>query len=521
VASTHLEVESKFDVDSSFALPDLLGLDGVSAVELPVEQTLEATYFDTADLRLLNARITLRRRTGGDDAGWHLKLPAAGSARLERHEPLGPATMTVPKPLAQLVRVRVRSAPLVPVAMLRTRRVVHRLLGAEGVVLAEVADDTVVATTLATAPGEATRTTTWREVEVELVSGREGVLAEAGKRLRSAGARPATSASKVGRALASKKSETPEQTAQATPEQAVEKAPQRQPKKKPVPPTAGDVARAHLASLVEELQAWDPYVRLDRDDAVHKMRVATRKLRSALATDRPLIARAATDPLREELKWLGSVLGGARDAEVLRARLRAEADALPPELDVGPETARIDRELAERYRTAHEAVLVELNGTRYLELVLALERLVASPPFTDRAGRAAAKEIPRVVRHTRRRVERAVSALAGDGDRDPLLHEVRKAAKRARYAAEASAGLVGRKAEVFARRMEDIQEILGRHQDGVVSRAELRGMGMRAHDAGETGFTYGLLYGIELAHAERDEQAFARAWASAKRQSWP
>jgi CHAD domain-containing protein len=544
-STTQVEVESKFDVDESFRLPDLLTVPSVKTVESPQEQNLEATYFDTADLRLLGSRITLRRRTGGQDAGWHLKLPTVGTSRLEVHEPLGQATRTVPPKLSSLVRVRVRSAALVPVAQLKTRRVVHRLLGADGAVLAEVSDDTVVATTMGTEPGEATTTMTFREVEVELVKGGEELLESADPVLRAAGARPAASAAKLAKVLepkveslrqraaeaaaaepaGSEAAAHDEQVAKSAEMKAEKKAKKKAKRAKQSGPTAGEVAMQYVAAQVEELQSWDPHVRVDREDAVHKMRVSARRLRSALATDRPLLDRAVTDPIRDELRWLGVVLGAARDAEVMHERLCKEVNQLPPELVVGPVIARIDTELKKRYREAHDAVLVELDGQRYLSLVDSLEELVASPPFTERASRPAEKEITNVVRRTRRRVERAVEALDQASDavqRDHLLHEVRKAAKRARYAGESVVDLFGDRASDYAEIEEGFQEILGTHQDSVVAREELRAMGMRAHLAGENGFTFGLLYGKQMAYAEDDERSFRKAWSDAgTHMKWP
>ena len=109
MTSGHLEVETKYDVDEGFAVPDLSGLDGVATVDAPVEHLLEAVYLDTEDLRLLRARITLRRRTGGTDAGWHLKLPA-GTARRELHAPLGRATKKAPRALQEPVAGVLRGA---------------------------------------------------------------------------------------------------------------------------------------------------------------------------------------------------------------------------------------------------------------------------------------------------------------------------------------------------------------------------------------------------------------------------
>ncbi len=530
--ATQVEIESKFDVDEAFALPDLLRLPGVASVEDPQEHALEATYFDTPDLRLLRSRITLRRRTGGPDAGWHPKPPAGGGARLEVRRPLGRATRTVPAQILGLVRVRVRGVRPEPVALLSTRRVVHHLLDADGAMLAEVADDVVVATSLGHEGGPAT-STTWREVEVELGTGDRGLLAAADALLREAGARPASSASKVGRALAARldppaEAAEPEKGKGKGKGKGRGKAKGSKAKGEPAVPTVGEACLAYLASQVEELQAWDPHVRVDTDDSVHKMRVATRRLRSALATDRRVLDGAATDPLRAELRWLGGVLGGARDAEVLAARLDEAVHDLPDDAVLGPVAARVTGELAARYRDAHAAVLVELDGERYLALVVALEALLEDPPFTPAADRPAPKALRHLVGRTRRRVERAVAALEeapDDAAHDALLHEVRKAAKRARYAGEAAAPYLPAKhverATAFAAAMEAVQEALGEHQDTVVAREELRAMAVRAHLAGENGFTYGVLHGRQEALAEGCEDAFAAAWADAGSLRWP
>src|SRR5450759_2589548 len=135
------EVERKFDVDPGALLPDLSG--AAVAVSEGVESQLDATYFDTADTRLARQRITLRRRTGGDDAGWHLKLPAGQDERTEVRLPLGRATRTVPVALAREVRAIVRDRRLVPIAVLHTDRIERRLLDGGGNTMATIADDTV------------------------------------------------------------------------------------------------------------------------------------------------------------------------------------------------------------------------------------------------------------------------------------------------------------------------------------------------------------------------------------------
>ncbi len=196
----HLETERKYEADPDFAVPGLADLDGVAAVAGPDVQHLAATYFDTADLRLVNHKITLRRRTGGADAGWHLKVPGPEGTRRELHEPLGPGGEPVPPPLAALVADVTGDMPLRPVARLETERTVRRLTDSSGNVLAEVADDLVTAWRTSE-QGSGASPDTWREVEVELVSGSPGILDTVGARLVESGARPSRSASKLARVL--------------------------------------------------------------------------------------------------------------------------------------------------------------------------------------------------------------------------------------------------------------------------------------------------------------------------------
>ena len=196
----HVETELKFEVSADFVLPDLGGLVGGSVVSAPEVYHLVASYFDTGDLRLAKARITLRRRTGGADAGWHLKLPVTAGTRRELQLPLGDEAATVPAQLTSLVAACIRDEPLQIVAVLETRRTVRRLTGPGGEILAEVADDAV--TGRVPGPGEAPgEPAAWREIEVELVTGGPEILAGARARLTAAGARPSSSASKLGRLL--------------------------------------------------------------------------------------------------------------------------------------------------------------------------------------------------------------------------------------------------------------------------------------------------------------------------------
>ena len=514
VDDLQLEVEAKFDLEPGHPLPDLADVAGVASTQDAAAQRLTATYFDTPDLRLARAGVTLRRRTGGQDAGWHLKLPVAED-RFEVRHPAGRSAANVPAELVDLVRAQTRGGHLGPVVRVRTSRAVTRLLTADGQVLAEVADDSVTAEPLTSAQspgaGNGTRSSAaaagngrpgsvcWREVEVELVEGDRPLLARVGKRLRRGGACPAAAASKLARALTelalSELTMTELHGDGGLPAARMGRGPGKNLGKKP---TAGAVAVAHVRAQVDELVRRDPQVRLDIADAVHRMRVATRRLRSALATFGPLFDPEPVAELRGELAWLAGLLGAARDAEVMRERLTGAVAGLAAEVVVGPVAERIAAEFDQAYRDGHAAVVGELNGNRYRGLLDALDAFVADPPLTDLAAQPATTVVHARVRHALRRVQRALTAAEAAADpqtRETLTHEVRKAAKRARYAGEAVTSVFGAPAKTFAARMKTVHEVLGAYQDSLLARQALTDLAAHATAAGETPFTYGVLYG--------------------------
>jgi CHAD domain-containing protein len=492
--SGHLEIEAKYDVGEEFALPPLDGLAGVATVDAPVEHVLEAVYHDTADLRLLRARITLRRRTGGPDAGWHLKLPA-GTARRELHAPLGRAVKKAPQALAAPITGVLRGAPTSPVATLRTRRVVTYLRDEEGQVLAEVADDHVTATVPAVVPGEPLEVHTWREVEVELGSGEEQVIAAVAERLVTAGARPASSASKVGRVLGGRLKVT------GSPE----------PKQRKKGPRAGEFVAAALAEQVGLLQTADITLRTDQPDAVHQLRVSARRLRSSLAALRIVLDRQVTDPIREELAWLGGQLSQARDDEVALAHLREVVAGQPEELVLGPVAARLQQLQISDEQAGLDRARDTLSDRRYLRLLDSLHSLLAEPPLTERAGERIEPVLRDAVGHSVRRLRRRMKAAedAPESAGDEPLHDVRKAAKGVRYVTEIARSEIGGVKDVV-RAAKQVQEVLGVLQDTVVTRELCRRLAVVASAQGENGFTFGRLHALEQARAERAVQEF---WA--------
>ncbi len=304
------ETERKYEApaDTGFAYQEYLAqlerLPQVAGTSGPDEQRLEAEYYDSADLRLIRAGVTLRRRLGGDDAGWHLKLPAGPGTRREVRLPLGDGD-TPPGELAELVQAFARGQTLRPVARIATRRQRAVLLGRSGESLAEIAADDVSAQTM----GESTTVSQWHEVEVELTGGDRRLLEAAGEMLRRDGLRRSDWSAKLEHALGRR-------FIQPSPDMSG-------------PVTAGQVILAYLRDQARRLISLDPMVRMHEPDSVHQMRVTTRRLRSTLRSFRRVAGNAETERLAAELRWLGRALGAARDGEVLPAHLLAELHKLP------------------------------------------------------------------------------------------------------------------------------------------------------------------------------------------------
>ena len=388
MSTTVDETEIKYEAPPGTTVPRLGGLPSVAGAAGPQEQLLEAEYFDTSDMRLIRQGVTLRRRRGGSDAGWHLKLPAGGSTRREIQVPLG-RSRQVPARLARLARGYTRGEALRPVARISTRRQVLTLVDSAGASLAEIAADDVSAQTL----GAETVISQWGEVEVELTGGGPRLLKAADAQLRRDGLVPSARSAKLERALG-----WPGGLERGGPHQAG-------------PASAGDVVLAYLRQHAARLGAQDPLVRADEPDSVHQMRVATRRLRSTLQTFGEVIPRSGTGEILGELKWLGGVLGEARDAEVLASRLAENVRTIPAEVVLGPVQARVQGHFAPVKAAARANVLDALDSARYFALRDALDELLADPPLSAEAARPAGRVLPgaarRTYRRTRRRMRRA------------------------------------------------------------------------------------------------------------------
>ena len=465
MASQGIEIEEKYDVGDDATVPALEQLPGVGRVGTPHTAVLEAVYFDTDKHTLASRRITLRRRTGGADAGWHLKLPPeAGAAtepqqRRELHAPLGQPGV-VPDSLLAHVQAYLRGAEVKPVVRLQTRRTTHALYGGDGVHLADLADDRVEATRLG--QGEAAeQSQSWREWELELVHGGPDLFAPATELLIAAGARPAGHASKLARALGRESGAAAQE--QETPPALIagKKAP------------AAAVVTVYLGEQLRRLLAEDAAVRLEEGEGIHNMRSAIRRLRSVLAAYRKLYRAMPVRRLRDELDWLGLVLGDPRDAEVALERLRGHLDELPPGEGTDAARALVERKAKDAFDAGYRRVHEALQSERYFRLLDNLEDFRDRPPVRADAvapgRRLAAKAVDKSASRLRRSHKAARHARRGT-DHENALHQVRKDAKRLRHVAESAALVTGKRAGKVAKAAHKQQKVLGDYHDAVMAR---------------------------------------------------
>ena len=483
------EVELKFEVGDSFDIPrSWPETSGVTTVQELPPQELRARYFDTTDRRLARHKVTLRHRTG-DDSGpcWTLKLPASadGSERDEVESPGSPARP--PRDIRALVRAMTLDAELRPLATVKTTRRRWAVQGDGGAPLAEIARDDVVILR------DRKVVDRFEELELESKGASREVLESIAEGLGNAGASPASYSSKGLRAVG-----------------ADGDAPAPSPRKRisPKEPASATVRNAIVAAL-RRLQANDPQARLGSAEGVHQMRVAARHLRSDLQTFDSLVDPEWASAITSELRWLGTLLGEVRDLDVLKEKLRGSAAGLEEPLEP------LFEELDSRGEVARSRALAELNGDRYLALVAALDGAATDPPSRGRAADPGGHVLVALAARRWKSLAKAVAKLDDHAPSDKW-HKVRIRAKRARYAAEAVAGSIGRKAgkdaEVFARLCSKVQDALGDRQDAFVAIDTIKRFADERYDDGPFNRAAGRLLERQWAKADDAREAFWRQW---------
>jgi len=273
--------------------------------------------------------------------------------------------------------------------------------------------------------------------------------------------------------------------------------------------------RGRIREQYEAILAHDPGSRLGREpEAVHKFRVAVRRLRALLRSLGSTVDRVWADQLRSELGWLGRALGEVRDRDVLLLRLRAQVEELDAADRTGAEKL-LTRLEAERTEARAELESVLVSG-RYLTLLARLEEAAQAARWVGQEERP----LERLAAKEFRKLRKAAAVLEGDPT-DEQLHETRIRAKRARYAAEVAEPVAGKPARRVIERAKEFQDASGEHQDAVVAEQALRRLAEGAEP--EVAFAAGRLAELQHERRLRARREIPGAWKrldKAGRKAW-
>ena len=491
MADDLIEREAKLGATQKFALPDLRDL--VKRTKRLPEQRLVATYFDTSDFRLWTRQITLRHRLG-DDGGigtWTLKLPLSSPGlTLDRTELewIGHPDL-IPEKANEILRGVVRRSTLQKIASLETIRRRLLLEGSKHILLAELDDDAV------TIHGGRHDGDRFRQIELELNEADSVLLEKCVDRLCEAGAWIDDRGPKLARALdkgVAKESLNPLLGRKST---------------------TADVVRTSIQTGFNRIMDHEYVLRLESEnpspEAIHRTRVAARRLRSDLQTFKPVLDPVWVRHVRSDLQWLGGQLGLVRDVDVLGQHL--DLSGLAKAKDAKGATS-LREQLQSQRNVAAEEVASVLQSERYLLLLDKLHAAVKRPPFHVlgpnggiRPGLRASKTLPKLLKRPSKKLRKRVRE-AGREPTDRQLHEIRIGAKRLRYGAEASEAVAGKKAKRLATAAEELQTHLGEHHDAVIAEAWLREQARGA--SSKVAFSAGQLAAEQI----RRQQAFREGW---------
>jgi len=495
--STHREIERKLRVDDSFDISPVLEDLGDYRSRRGPAFTMNADYYDTDELTLFRWRITLRRREGGLDQGWHLKLPVTGGHAGDRDEVRQPLSEHVPARLGDIVSPLIGEKPLKPQVVVETLRTPVSIVDGEGRMLAEVVDDRVTVRL----PGQPD--SQFREVEVEAADAADPAsitcMEYVVEQFLAAGGKLGTS-SKAASALGARAAgecDVPEPRLPSSHVMAV------------------DVIGVAISSGVRSLMLADVDVRRDAPDAAHAMRVAARRLRAFLHTYGDFFDPEWRTRMSDELAWVASELGAIRDTEVLLGRLLDHAGALG-EADSARVTEFLVARVGQRLQSARASALAALRSDRHQYLIEDLIDAARNPSALPLAYADYTQAMPRLAASAWNEFRNAVRALEIDSPSGEW-HHARILAKRARYAMEALAPLEGKPVKRLAHALAIATGLLGIHQDAHVAQDTLTSLATSPGTSGAVGLLLGRLYEYESDEEILDRYRFMDAWPDIKK----
>jgi CHAD domain-containing protein len=466
-----VETEKKLSVEADFRLPSLSGH------PLP-RQVFRSTYFDTLDHCLTRSSITLRRRIEKGSPVWQMKLPLTGA---RREIELRDGSMTPPARFVDALIVLLEGKELMPIADLQTSRTGMRVRD-------EKHHDVEVVLDTVSVLREGSVIQRFKEVEIESLNGDETGIDKLASTLYGAGARHHDGRPKLFRALSIPFQSLDEPDGQVS---------------------IVDHIRYGLIHQLNSLKQCDPGIRLCGDvEDVHRMRVASRRMRTLLLAVRKIVSVEWAEPLLSGLKWLGGVFGRVRDLDVQMDYFRREAKELKAR-DRRP-LERFQRHLQSERDQAYQLVLDEMKSARYVGFVSKLRDAAESPVVVDleyTLADAAARQF--------RKLRKTVKDLK-QSPTDAELHRIRIKTKRARYAAELARGRDSKAIGRFLKRAGRLQDLLGRHQDAVLAERYVEGF-LKYQGRRQAAFTAGLLAARAKHRREEVREEFWSEWKRLKK----
>lgn len=468
-----IEDEIKFRIPPGFQFPPDMG-------EPIPTRVFTSTYFDSEKDRLGQLGLTLRKRVEGFHGVWQLKIPS-GAIRLELEIDSG--SRSIPWEFQNLLTAFFRKQEAIPLGKLRTKRKGVRIQK-DSQVIAEIVQDSIALIR------DKKIVHSFQELEVELQEGTAAQLKPIRKILLHAGAEEKPLQPKIFQALQLPYPLTFEFSDPSA------------------PPT--EYIRERLHSEFFQMLQHDPGTRLGRDsEALHHMRVATRRMRAIIRAVRAFLAPEWTEPVCQELGWVGSLLGEVRDWDVLLESFRQNFH------DLSSQEQRSFQSILNKFEDQRSIVraklLEELRSDRYLNLLNQLEDSLTHLPF---------QPSPLTIADLAKEAFHKLQDFVNTSNHlfpKPELHRTRILLKRSRYAIELAEPLLGKRAKRFLQQAKVVQDLLGKHQDAVV--AEQRLLALKQHSRG-TGIVYVIGLMVERLRNQQSQvyQQIPKQWQKLEKQ---
>jgi CHAD domain-containing protein len=275
-----------------------------------------------------------------------------------------------------------------------------------------------------------------------------------------------------------------------------------------VPPhdAAGSAARSTIAAHLRALTAQVPDAQRGELEPVHQIRVATRRLRTAVGLFAPYVSSIRPKVMDERLKWLGRQAGAVRDLDVLDVILHQHGKTLDPQISKDLEP--LFEEVRLRRAKAANDLARSLSSSRYKSLIA---RLSAPIAITHRGDAAFGAVAGNLFEPMLKSVIRAGDKMHGTPTPDDL-HRLRKRAKASRYALEMMLAIDKKQFGAMLKGLEDLQDLVGDYHDAIVAVAWIKEFAASRPTPSGVAFACGALAESFRRRAEKLKRRGLREW---------